>query len=35
MLIKYFFLKKKDMVKKKILNTLLGMMVMMTLDHYV
>ena len=35
MLIKYSFLKKGFMVKKTHLNTLLDIMVMANLDHYV
>ena len=35
MLIKYEFLKKNPMVKKTHLNTLLGIIIMMTLGHYV
>ena len=35
MLMKYFFLKKNHVVKKAHLNTLLDIMTVMTLDHYV
>ena len=35
MLIKYKFLKKNHMVKKAHLNTLLDIVIMITLDHYV
>ena len=35
MLIKYLFLKKNLMVKKVHSNTLLDIMMMMSLDHYV
>ena len=35
MAIKYQYLKKNDMVQKSPLNTLLGMIIMMSLDHYV
>ena len=35
MLIKYQFLKKNHTVQRKHLNTLLDIMIMMSLDHYV
>ena len=35
MLIKYKILKTNHMVKKTHLNTLLGIVLLMTLDHYV
>ena len=35
MLIKYLFLKKNHMVQKMLLNTLLGIMIIMKLNQYV
>ena len=35
MLIKYKFLKKNHIAQRMLLNTLLDMMIMMLLDHYV